>query len=91
MSIQLELPESFKEELQRSLEEVYKVSIETARRDVGISREYLGINETCKLLGISRNTLTTNYIEKGLPQYKVGNKIYIKKHELNKFISKHQI
>ena len=91
MSIQLELPESFKEELQRSLEEVYKVSIETARRDVGISREYLSVNETCKMLGISRNTLVTNYIEKGLPQYKVGNKIYIKKQELSKFISKHQI
>lgn len=91
MSIQLELPESFKEELQRSLEEVYKVSIETARRDVGISREYLSVNETCKMLGISRNTLTTNYIEKGLPQYKIGNKIYIKKKELEKFISQHQI
>lgn len=91
MSIQLELPDSFKESLQQSLEEVYKASIETARRDVGVLREYLSINEVCKMLGISRNTLTSNYLERGLPQYKLGNKVYIKKKELDQFISKHQI
>lgn len=45
MSIQLQLPDEFKAELQQSLEEVYKASIETARRDVGVLREYLSINE----------------------------------------------
>lgn len=89
--LQLQLPDEFKEELQRSLEEVYKASIENARRDVGIIREYLSIAEVCKMLGISRNTLTSNYIECGLASYKIGNKIYIKKKELEQFINKHQI
>src|SRR5699024_377113 len=89
--LQLQLPDEFKEELQRSLEEVYKASIENARRDVGIIREYLSIAEVCKTLGISRNTLTSNYIECGLASYKIGNKIYTKKKELEQYSDEHQI
>lgn len=91
MSIQLELPDSFKDELQRSLEEVYKASLETARRDVGAFKTYLSVEEVCKMLGISRNTLTSQYFENGLERYKIGNKIYVKKKELDQFISSYQI
>jgi len=91
MSLQLELPPEFKETLEQSIKEAYDEAIEQARRDVGVIREYLSVKEVCKLMNISRNTLTDNYFAKGLEKYKIGNKIFIKKSELNEFISKHQV
>lgn len=91
MNLKLQMPEEFAEELNKNIQLVYEEAIETARRDVGVIREYLNIQEVCKMLGISRNTLTNNYFEKGLPKYKIESKIFVKKTELNDFISKHQI
>lgn len=91
MKLQLEMPEQFADELNKSVQAIYADAIQTARQDIGVIREYLSINEVCELLGISRNTLNDNFIEKGLPKYKIGRRQFIKKSELNEFISKHQI
>lgn len=90
MGIQLSLPNEFNELLEEHVQAIYTQAIQTARNDVGVIREYLSIEEVCELMGISRNTLG-NWLSSGLPKYKIGNKQYIKRKELNKFISKHQI
>lgn len=91
MSLRLELPEEFIDSLQKSVEHVYSDAIETARRDIGIIREYLTIEEACKLMSISRNTLVRQYLERGLPKYVIGNRQYVKREELNEFIKKHEV
>lgn len=91
MSLRLELPEEFINSLQKSVEVVYSNAIETARRDVGIIREYLTIDEACELMSISRNTLIRQYLEKGLPKYVIGNRQYVKREELNEFVEKHEV
>lgn len=91
MSLRLELPEEFINSLQKSVEVVYSNAIETARRDVGIIREYLTIDEACELMSISRNTLIRQYLEKGLPKYVIGNRQYVKREELNEFVKKHEV
>lgn len=91
MNLQLQMPKEFADELSKSVQSIYTSAIETARRDVGVIREYLSIDEVCELLGVSRNTLTNNFIEEGLPKYKIGNRQFIKKSELHEFISQHQI
>lgn len=90
MSIQLDLPEEFTDTLEQRVQEIYMNAIQTAQRDVGVIRTYLSIDEVCQLMNISRNTLNT-WLELGLPKYRIGNKQYIKKTELDKFISKHQV
>lgn len=88
--IQLSLPEEFSEELNRSIKKIYIETIQEAKRDAGINKEYLTITEATELIGISRNTLTT-WLENGLPKYKIDRKQYIKKSELYKFIDRHQV
>lgn len=90
MGIQLSLPNEFNELLEEHVQTIYKQAIQTARNDIGVIREYLSIEEVCELMGISRNTLG-NWLSSGLPKYKINNKQYIKRTELNRFISKHQI
>lgn len=90
MKLQLEMPEQFADELNKSVQEIYLEAIHTARRDVGINREFLTIEETCELMQISRNTLSS-WFEQGLAKYKIDRKMYTKNTELNEFISKHQI
>lgn len=90
MSIQLDLPEEFTDTLEQRVQEIYMNAIQTAQRDVGVIRTYLSIDEVCQLMDISRNTLNT-WFELGLSKYRIGNKQYIKKSELDEFISKHQV
>lgn len=90
MSIQLSLPDDFTQVLNEQVQSVYLQAMETARKDIGVIREYLSIDEVCKLMDISRNTLG-NWLESGLPKYRINNKQYIKKSELDKFIANHQV
>lgn len=90
MSIQLSLPDEFTETLEQNVQDIYMKAIRTAQRDVGVIREYLSFNDVCELMGISYNTLQ-NWLELGLVKYRIGNKNYIKKSELNEFISKFQV
>ena len=91
MSLQLELPQSFYTALQDELKDLYVSTMEEAKRDAGIMREYLAIREACQFVSVSNNTFMNNFIGEGLPVYKIGNKQYIKKSELNNFISQHRI
>lgn len=88
--LQLQLPPEFSEELNKSIRNIYSEAIKEAQRNAGINKEYLTIEEAMKLMGISRNTLTT-WLENGLPKYKIDRKQYIKKSELYKFIDRHQV
>ena len=91
MSLKLELPEEFKDSLQKTIQEVYLTAIDVARRDAAVTRDYLTVDEACKNLKISRNTLVTQFFNNGLTKYKIGNRQYILKNELKEFIKKHQI
>lgn len=88
--ISLSLPNEFNELLEEQVQSVYLEAIQTARADAGVTREFLSIEEVCELMDVSRNTLS-NWTGLGLPKYRIGNKQYIKKGELNKFVSKHQV
>ena len=90
MSLKLELTPEVEESLKRSIEEVYRKTIEQAHRDYGVITEYLSIEQVCSMMKISRNTLS-DWLEAGLPKYVLNRKHYIKKTELNKFIDSHQI
>lgn len=88
--ISLSLPNEFTELLEEQVQTVYMQAIQTARQDVGVIREYLSIEEVCELMDVSRNTLG-NWLADGLPKYRIGNKQYIKRKELNEFISMYQV
>lgn len=90
MGIQLNLPKEFTEILENQVQSIYLEALNTARNDIGAIREYLSIEEVCKLMHISRNTLK-NWIELGLPRYQIEGKQFIKRTELNNFISQHQV
>lgn len=91
MSLQLELPQAFYDELGNQLKDVYAKAISEAKRDFGYAKEFLTIQESLEIIGVSRNTFTNQFLDGGLPQYKIGNRVYIKKSELNQFISNHRI
>ena len=91
MSLQLELPQSFYTALQDELKDLYVSTMEEAKRDFGYMKEYLTNKEACEYVSVSNNTFSTHYIGNGLSIYKIGNKQYVKKSELNNFISQHKI
>lgn len=91
MGVQLELSDSFKNELQQSLKQMYRETLEEARRDAGLNKEYFSIPEAMEYLDVSRNTLMNNFIARGLPLYRIENKHFIKKTEIHNFIEAHQI
>lgn len=89
--MQLKLDDNFLEELTANIRSLYQETIEVARRDAGISKDYLSIPEAMKYIGVSRNTLTNNFISKGLNTYTIEGKTWVKKSELNEFIASHKI
>lgn len=91
MSLQLELPQSFYTALQDELKDLYVSTMEEAKRDFGYMKEYLTIKEACEYATVSNNTFTNNFIAEGLPTFKIGQKIYVRKSDINDFISQHKI
>lgn len=90
-TITLELPAEFYKELHEQAKKVFMNALSEARRDAGITKEYLTPQECMNMLGVSNNTFTNNFIEAGLPIYKIEQKRYIKKSELYSFIQSHKI
>ncbi|OFU49893.1 helix-turn-helix domain-containing protein [Aerococcus sp. HMSC10H05] len=91
MSLQLQIPPEFNDRLKEELKDVYVSAMEEAKRDFGYMKEYLTIKEACQFVSVSNNTFMNNFIAEGLPVYRVNNKQYIKKVELNNFISQHRV
>lgn len=89
--MQLKLDDNFLEELTTNIRSLYQETIEVARRDAGISKDYLSIPEAMKYIGVSRNTLTNNFINKGLSTYTIEGKTWVKKSEINEFIASHKV
>ncbi|MDK6804243.1 helix-turn-helix domain-containing protein [Aerococcus sp. UMB7834] len=88
--LQFELPDQFQTELTNSLRTVYREAIEQAQRDCAVTRELLTTDEASEMYSVSRNTITEKWHkEKGLPLYKVGNKLYVDRKEMNDFIKAH--
>lgn len=63
----------------------------TSPQHAGVNVEYLSKQQAMELYGISNNTLMTEWVSKGLSYFKIGNKIYFKRKEINNFIEQHQI
>lgn len=91
MSLQLELPPQFFESLHSELKDVYVGAMSEAKRDFGYMKEFLTIKEACEYASVSNNTFTNNFIAEGLPTFKIGQKIYVRKNDINNFISQHRI
>ncbi|MGY0836689.1 helix-turn-helix domain-containing protein [Aerococcus urinaeequi] len=91
MSLQLSIPPEFYTALQNELKDVYAEAMAEAKRDISFMKEFLTIKEACEYVSVSNNTFSTHYIGNGLSIYKIGNKQYVKKSELNNFISQHRI
>lgn len=91
MMLQIQLSEELSEEFKRTIEEAYKSAIEQSRKDASVNVEYLSKQQTMELYGISNNTLMTEWVSKGLSYFKIGNKIYFKRKEINNFIELHKI
>lgn len=89
--MQLKLDDNFLDELTSNIRTLYRETIEVARRDAGISKEYLTIPEALKYIDVSRNTFTNNFIDKGLPTYQIEGKAYVKKSEINNYIESHRV
>lgn len=91
MSFKIELPPSFEEQLQISLKEMYKASIEQARRDHAMNQEILTIQQAMKFLNCSRNTLMKYVNEYGLKVSKIEQKMYIRKKDIYKFLEDNEL
>lgn len=90
--MQITLDKDIKQELITEVRKAYSEAIEQARRDVGLIKEFYRYKECLEVLNIgSLTTFKANYIDQGLPTYKIGNSVYVKKTELNNFIEQHQI
>ena len=91
MSFKIELPPSFEEQLQISLKEMYKASIEQARRDHAMNQEILTIQQAMKFLNCSRNTLMKYVNEYGLKVSKIEQKMYVRKKDIYKFLEDNEL
>lgn len=91
MALQFELSDDMTEEIMNNINTLYQTTLEQARRDAGVLKEFLTIPEALKYMNISRNTFTENVLKQGLPQYTIGSKVYVKRSELNKFIEERRI
>lgn len=91
MPLELQFSPELKEVLSQEIRMIYADMLEEAKESSKIEKEYLSINEVLKLYDLSRNTLTNNFIERGLPVYVIERKQYIKRSEMNAFIDKHKI
>lgn len=91
MTFKIELPDTFEESLQESLKEMYKASLEQARRDYGMNQEILTIPQACSFLNCSRNTIMKYVNEYGLKVSKVENKMYVRKKDIYQFLEENEL
>lgn len=91
MSLQLSIPPEFYTALQNELKDVYAEAMAEAKREVSWMKEYLTIKEACEYVSVSNATFLTHYTGNGLPTFKIGQKTYVRKGDINNFISQHRI
>lgn len=91
MTLQLELPQEFYDELSASIRKVYHDAMEQARADAQITKEYLTVPEVREQLGMVHNTFKAHVENKGIPIYRLGDKRYIKRTELIEFMEQHRV
>lgn len=54
-------------------------------------KEWMSLGEACDYIGISRSTLTTHFIEKGLPVCKIQQVKRISKKDIDDFLNENKI
>jgi len=91
MPLQIKLDDNLEDEFRQSIQEIYKTAIDEARRDVGLLKEFLTVQEASELIQVSKSTFIRNFIDEGLDVYKIETKTFVKKSELNQFIENHKI
>jgi len=91
MTFKIELPGTFEESLQESLKEMYRASLEQARRDYAMNQEILTIQQAMKFLNCSRNTLMKYVNEYGLKVSKIENKMYVRKKDIYQFLKENEL
>ena len=91
MSFKIELPQSFEEQFQESLREMYQASLEQARRDHAMNQEILTIQQAMEFLNCSRNSIMNYGNNYGLKISKIENKLYIRKSDIYKFLEENEL
>lgn len=70
--------------------EKIKPSLELVAKQLK-QREWLNLQEACEYIGVSRSTLTTHFIERGLPVSKIQQVKRISKKDIDDFLNKNKI
>lgn len=81
------------EEFRAVIRNTYDTTLEQAKRDSGVLRSYISIVEGATYVGCSKNFFRDNFMDKGLPAYRIEgtSKIWVKREEIDTFLSKYQI
>lgn len=81
------------EEFRDAIRKTYNSTLEQARRDSGVLRSYISVTEAATFVGCSKNFFRDNFLDKGLPAYRIDDttKIWVKRDEVEAFLSKYQI
>lgn len=91
MSLTLEMPPEFEQAIRKVVKEAYTTAIEEGRRDLSMNTEYMTKQAVMEQYNVSNNTLMTEWTSKGLPYFKIGNKVYFSRKQINSFIQQHEI
>lgn len=87
--VQFELSEDHLNNIQTALYQIALDAVEQVKRDAKIDVRYMSKKDTCTYMDIAYLTLE-KWIQEGLPTIKIGQKVYIDRHDLDEFLLAHK-
>lgn len=87
--VQIQLSEDQLINLQTSMYQIALNAVEKVKQDAKIDVRYMSKKDTCTYMDIAYLTLE-KWIQEGLPTIKIGQKVYIDRHDLDKFLLAHK-
>lgn len=87
--VQIQLSEDQLINLQTSMYQIALNAVEKVKQDAKIDVRYMSKKDTCTYMDIAYLTLE-KWIQEGLPTIKIGQKVYIDRHDLDEFLLAHK-
>lgn len=87
--IQFQLSEEHLNDIQAAMYQIALNAVEKVKQDAKIDVRYMSKKDTCSYMDIAYLTLE-KWIQEGLPTIKIGQKVYIDRHDLDKFLLAHK-
>lgn len=87
---QLELSEQASDLFIQKVVSEIKPALEVVAKELK-QKEWLSLEESCSYIGISRSTLRTHFIERGLPVVKIQQVKRISKTDIDNFLNENKI